>query len=92
MFSLKSKSTQGITSCQVFVSDKGLVAVYLMRLQEQLLTSLHLFCKQVGVPDILVVDGRCAQTSNEVKKNCDQVGTNLKILDTATPLENRAEL
>ena len=65
MFALKSKITLGNTICQVFVSDKGFVAVYLMRLQEQLPTDIHWFCKQVGVLDSLVVDGHRAKTSNK---------------------------
>ena len=31
--------------CQVFVSDKGYVVVYLMRTQEEFTTDLHWFCK-----------------------------------------------
>ena len=63
-----------------------------MRSQEQFPTDLRWFCKQVGVLDILVVYGHRAQTSNEVKQFCDQVGTTLKILETGTPWANRAEL
>ena len=92
MFALKSKITLVNTSCQVFVSDKGLVALYPMKPKEQFPTTLHWFCKKVGVPDILVVDGYSAQTSNEVKQFCDQVGTTIKILETGTPWENRSEL
>ena len=90
MFSLKSKINRGNTSCQAFVSDKGLIAVYLIQLQEQFLTALHWFCKKVGVLDSIVVDGHCDQTSNEVKRFCEQVGTTLNILDTGTPWENCA--
>ena len=61
-------------------------------MQEQFPTVLHGFCKQVGVLDSLVVDGHRAQTSNEVKRFCDQVGTTIKILETGTPCENCAEL
>ena len=79
MFSLKSKITRGNTGCQEFVSDKVFVAFYPMLSQEQLPTSLHWFFKQVGLSDSLVVDGHRAQTSNEVKRFCDQVGTTLNI-------------
>ena len=92
IFSLKSKSTRVNTSFQVFVSDKVLVAVYPMQLHEQFRTAFHWFCKQVGVPDSFVVDGHCSQTSNEVKRFCDQVVTTLKVLDTGKSWENIAEL
>ena len=91
MFALKSKSTRGNTIFQVFVSDKGFVAVYSIKLQEQFRTVLHCFVKQVGVPDSLVIDDNRSQTINEVKQSCDQVDTTLKILETGTPWENRAE-
>ena len=84
MFALTSKSTQGNTRCQVFVSDKGFVAVYPMHSQEQFPTDFHWLWKQIGVPYSLVVDGHRDQTSNEVKQFCDQVDTTLKILETGT--------
>ena len=52
----KAKSTHGNTCCQVFVSDKGFVAVYPMKSQSEFETALHWFCKQVGVHASLVLD------------------------------------
>ena len=93
MFSTpKAKSLRQNTCCQVYVSDKGYVSVYPMKTQEEFKTSLHWFCKQVGVSSNLIVDGHKAQTSAEVKRFCDQVGTTLKILERGTPWANRAEL
>ena len=88
----KSKSKRGNTCCQVFVSDKGFVAVYPMKSQEEFPTALHWFCKQIGVPQSLIVDGHRAQTSTKVRRFCDQVGTTLRILEVGTPWANRAEL
>lgn len=88
----KAKSMRGYTCCQVFVSDKGFVAVYPMRSQTEFQTALHWFCKQVGVPVDLIVDAHRAQTSNDVKRFCDQVGTTLRTLEKGTPWANRAEL
>ena len=92
MFALKHKSVRGYTCCQVFVSDKGFVAVYHMRSQDEFKTALHWFCKQVGVPTTLIVDGHKSQKSPNVKRFCDQVGTTLRVLETGTPWANRAEL
>ena len=39
-----------------FVSDKGFVAVYPMKLQAEFQTALYWFCKEAGVPVDLVVD------------------------------------
>ena len=88
----KAKSTRQNTCCQVFVSDKGFVAVYPMKSQAEFPEALHWFCKQVGVPVHLIVDGHKAQTSGNVKRFCDQVGTTLRILEVGTPWANRAEL
>ena len=92
MFALKYKSTRGNSCCQVFVSDKGFIAVYPMKSQEEFKTALHWFCKQVGVPVDLIVDGFSAQKKPEVRRFCEQVGTTLKVLERATPWANRAEL
>ena len=92
MFANEHKSVRQYTCCQLFVSDKGFVAVYPMQSQNEFSTALHWFCKQVGVPVELIVDGHKAQTSSEVKTFCHQVGTTLRILETGTPWANRAEL
>ena len=87
-----AKSTRGNSCCQVFVSDKGFVALYPMKSQSEFQDALHWFCKQVGVPQALVVDGHKSQTSKPVKRFCDQVGCVLRILETETQWANRAEL
>ena len=92
MFALKHRSTRGNTCCQVFVSDKGFVAVYPMKSQKEFPTALHWFCKQVGVPESMVVDGHRSLQSGKVRRFCDQVGTTLRILEAHTPWANRAEL
>ena len=92
MFASTVKSIRQNTCCQVFVSDKGFVSVYPMQSQKEFETALHWFCKQVGVPDKLVADSHKSQTSNKVKRFCDQVGTTLRALERHTPWANRAEL
>ena len=88
----KAKSLRQNTCCQVFVSDKGYVAVYPMKSQSEFNSTPHWFCKQVGVPVSLIIDGHKAQKSNETRRFCSQVGTTLKILEIGTPWANRAEL
>ena len=90
MFALTHKYVRQSKCCQVFVSDKGFVAVYPMQSQKEFQTALHWFCKQVGVPGSLVVDGHLSQASPTVRRLCDQVGTTLRVLETGTPRENRA--
>ena len=92
MFALTHKYVRQFKCCQVFVSDKGFVAVYPMQSQKEFQTALHLFCKQVGVPVSLVVDGHLSHASPTVRRFCDQVGTTLRVLETGTPWANRAEL
>ena len=52
----QAESTRGNTCLQLFVSDKGYVAVYPMESKSDFDQALHLFCKEVGVPVTLVVD------------------------------------
>ena len=88
----QGKSIRGYTCGQVFVSDKGYLAIYLMKSKSEFYDALHLFCKEVGVPITLVVDPSGEQTSNKVRKFCHQVGLTLRILEESTQWANRAEL
>ena len=93
MFVTKSaKSIHGYTMSQLFVSDKGYLAVYLMERKSDFRDSLHQFYKEVGVPEILVVDPSRDQTSKAVKRFYIQVGTTLRLLEENTQWANRAEL
>lgn len=88
----KAKSPRGYTMLQLFVSDKGFLAVYPMKRKSDFKEALHLFFKEIGVPVTLVVDPSGEQTSNAVRKFCNQVGTTLRILQEITQWANRAEL
>ena len=79
-----AKSTRGYTMLQVFVSDKGFIAVYPMERKSEFHDCLQVFCKEVGVPISLVVDPSREQTSRAVKRFCNQVGTTLRILEEHT--------
>ena len=87
-----AKSTRGYTMLQLFVSDKGFVAVYPMEKKSDFQDCLQVFCKEIGVPISLVVDPAREQTSKAVKRFCNQVGTTLRILEEHTQWANRAEL
>ena len=52
----EAKSTRGHTCMKFFVSDKGFVKVYPMKLQRDYPAALRQFEKDVGAPDILVCD------------------------------------
>ena len=85
-------STCGYTCAQLFVSDKGFVAIYPMKSKGDFEDALHQFCKDVGVPVSLVVDPSGEQTKKSVRKFCHQVGTTLRVLEESTQWANRAEL
>ena len=87
-----AKSTRGHNCSQIFVSDKGYLAIYLMKSKSEFPDALHQFCKEVGVPTSIIVDPAREQTSHKVKKFCHQVGTTLRILEESTQWANRAEL
>ena len=86
------KSTRGNVCAQLFVSDKGYVAIYPLKRKGDFHKALKLFCKDVGVPQKLVCDPSGEQTSNKVRDFCHQVGTTLRILEESTQWANRAEL
>ena len=88
----KATSRPGNTMLQIFVSDKGFIAVYPLKNKSDFKDALHLFCKEVGVPITLVVDPSGEQTSKSVRKFCNQVGTTLRILQENNQWANRAEL
>ena len=88
----KVKSTRGNKACQVFVSDKGFVAVYPIVKASNFEDSLHLFCKEVGVPVNLIADPHPSQAKTSVRRFCDQMGTTLRLLEKSMQWANRAEL
>lgn len=88
----KGKSTRGNKCAQIFVSDKGFVAIYPMTTRSQFLDSLKLFCKEIGVPLSLVLDPSGEQSKPEVRRFCHKVGTTLRVLQESTQWANRAEL
>ena len=83
---------RGNTCMQIFVSDKGYVAVYPMKSKGQFKDCLHQFCKEIGVPETLVMDKSGEQTSTAVKRFSQHVGLTLRVLEESTQWANRAEL
>lgn len=93
----KAKSSCGNKCAQLFVSDKGFVAVYPMKHERDYLSALRQFAKDVGVPLSIIADGAAAQGngprgSRAVKDFCNQIGTTLRQIETMTSWANRAEL
>ena len=88
----KGKSQRGNTCAQLFVSDKGYVAIYPMKSKSEFLNALKQFCKEVGVPERLICDPSGEQTSSKVKQFCYEVGTTLRVIEESTQWANRAEL
>ena len=79
-----AKSSLGNICAQLFVSDKGFVAIYPMKKQSDYFLALKQFAKDVGVPDVLVCDPHPAKTKREVPEFCTQIGTTLKVLEAET--------
>ena len=69
---------------QLFVSNKGFVAIYPMKSKKEFSNILKLFCKETGVSKRLIVDGAKEQKSNKVKSFTQEVGTTLQILGENT--------
>jgi len=78
---------------QLFVTDKGFVYVIPMQSKGDVPKALKQFAKMIGAPeDAVICDAAGEQTSKEVKKFCNQIGTTLRVLEENTPWANRAEL
>ncbi len=86
------KSLQGNICAQLFVSDRGFVAFYPMKKQQEVHLAVKQFAKEVGAPEVLVCDPHPAQIKREVRKFCTQIGTTLKVLEAKTQWANRAKL
>ncbi len=87
-----AKSSQGYICGQLFVSDKGFVALYPMKRQADYFLALKQFAKDVGAPEVLVCDPHPAQTKREEQNFCTQIGTTLKVLEAEMQWPNRVEL
>ena len=53
-----------------------------MKSKKEVLQALKQFAKEVGAPDALICDASGEQTSSELKKFCNDMGTSLRILET----------
>ena len=52
--------------------------------------ALKQFAKEIGAPEVFVLDFLGDQNSQEVKQFCNNIGTALKVLGEGTPWSNRA--
>ncbi len=87
-----AKSSQGNTCAQLVVSDRGFVAFYPMKKQQEVHLAVKQFAKEVGAPEVLVCDPHLAQIKQEVREFCTQTGTMLKVLEAKTQWANHAKL
>ena len=86
------KSSRQNTCCQLFVTDKGFVYVVPMRSKSEVLQALKQFAKEIGAPEAIICDMAGEQTSRDLRKFCNDIGTTLKLLEEGTPWANKAEL
>ena len=80
----KAKSTHGNIGAQKDVSDKGFVAIYPVQEMKQFLSTLKLFSKEVGAPEVLFCHLHPTQKKKEVKDFCNKIGTTLSVLENKT--------
>ena len=67
------KSLQGNICAQLFVSDRGFVAFYPMKKQQEVHLAVKQFAKEVGAPEVLVCDPHPAQ----IKQRCESFAPKL---------------
>ena len=89
---IRGRSTRGHTCCQLFVMDKGFLYVVPMQWKSEVLQVIKQFAKEIGAPTSIIADMSGEQTSQEVRKFCNDIGTTLWALEEGTPWSNKAEL
>jgi hypothetical protein len=55
-----AKSSRGSICAQLFVFDRGFIAFYPMKKQQELYLAVKQFTKEVGAPEVLVCDPHLA--------------------------------
>ena len=86
------RSVRGNTCCQLFVTDKGFIYIVPMRTRLDLLSAVKQFAKEIGAPEAIICDHSGEQSSDKVKKFCQEIGTSLRFIEEGTPWANKAEL
>ena len=78
------KSSRVNNCCQIFVTDKGFVCVVQMTTESQVLQAVNKFSKEIGAPDAIISNLSKAQTSSDMKKFCNDIGTTMCTLEENT--------
>jgi hypothetical protein len=86
------KSSRGHTCCQLFATDKGFVHVVPMKSKSEVLQAVKQFAKEVGAPEPIICNMAGKQTSQDLRKFCNEIGTTMRVLEEGTPWANKAEL
>jgi hypothetical protein len=63
-----------------------------MKSKSEVLQAVKQFAKEIGAPDAIICDMAGEQTSNALKRFCQEIGTTLRVLEEGTPWENKTEL
>ena len=71
MIASKNEFTKVSKCCKVFTSNEVLIDTYPMKSQDELETTLHWFCKEVGLPVDIILDRLSSQTKTSVKRIYD---------------------
>jgi hypothetical protein len=86
------KSSRGHTCCQLFVTDKGFVYVIPMKSISEVLQAVKQFAKEIGAPEAIICDMAGEQTSQNLSKFCNEIGTTMRVLEEGTSWANKAEV
>ena len=86
------KSSRGNSCCQLFVTDKGFLDAIPLKARSEVILALKEFAKRIGVPEAIICDASGEQSSQELRKFCQEIGTTLRYIEEGTPWANKAEL
>ena len=63
-----------------------------MKSKGEVLQTVKLFSKDIGVPETIICDAAGDKTSNGIQKFCRDNGTILRVLEEGTPWVNKSKL
>ena len=86
------KSSRGNSCCQLFVTDKGFLDVIPLKSKSDVILALKEFAKRIGVPEAIICDASGEQSSHDIRRFCQEIGTTLRYIEEGTPWANKAEL
>jgi len=87
----KVKSRRQNQYAQIYATAEGWTRAYPMQTKSQAHETLSMLHQQVGVPNVMIMDGSKEQTLGQFRHKCRQAGSHVKQTEPYSPWQNAAE-